>query len=383
MAEGRLAYHPTYFEVVTALAFLEFAERDVDVAVLEVGMGGRFDATNVVRPLVSVITTIAKDHETHLGSTLGKIAFEKAGIIKPAIPVVCGVKGGPALREIRRVAREREAPLTEVFGPGRTLETRRVRGGYRFVYAGENGRYAFSPGLAGRHQGENAAVAIAAAEVLSRVWRPLEKAKILTAVRETRWEGRLETVRRRPLVLLDGAHNVEGVTALVSHIKEVIRPPRRPRLRGHEGQRPPRHDPHPLPGRLDDRPDPRSLQALGDARRSSSPPPRPSRAASSSSPTPAAPSSLAPMGEPKGTCTSGTCPRFTAVPPLSSSPARSSSSAKSSGSGYSVMRMGTRTGGTCPRARLPVPLWGSPFRQLQFRGLRARVSFTFPPGKVA
>ncbi|RPJ03238.1 MAG: bifunctional folylpolyglutamate synthase/dihydrofolate synthase [Candidatus Aminicenantes bacterium] len=225
MAEGRLVYHPTYFEVVTALAFLEFAERDIDVAVLEVGMGGRFDATNVVRPLVSVITTIAMDHETHLGSTLGKIAFEKAGIIKPAIPVVCGARGGPALREIRRVAREREAPLTEVFGPGRTLETRMVHGGYRFTYMGENGRYVYSPGLAGRHQGENAAVAIAAAEVLSRVWRPFDKAKILAAVRETRWEGRLETVRRRPLVLLDGAHNVEGVTALVSHIKEVVRRP--------------------------------------------------------------------------------------------------------------------------------------------------------------
>ncbi len=225
MAEERLVYHPTYFEVVTALAFVEFAERDVDVAVLEVGMGGRFDATNIVRPLVSVITTIAKDHEGHLGSTLGKIAFEKAGIIKPVIPVVCGVRRGPALREIRRVAREREAPLTEVFGPGRRLETRRTREGYRFTYVGENGRYAFSPGLAGRHQGENAAVAIAASEVLSRVWRPLESAKILTAVRETRWEGRLETVRRRPLVVLDGAHNVEGVTALVSHIKEVIRRP--------------------------------------------------------------------------------------------------------------------------------------------------------------
>jgi len=225
MAEGRLAYHPTYFEVVTALAFLEFAGRDVEVAVLEVGMGGRFDATNVVRPLVSIITTIARDHETHLGSTLGKIAFEKAGIIKPGIPVVCGVRGGPALREIRRVARERGAPLTEVFGPGRTLECAKIREGYRFVYADENGRYAFSPGLAGRHQGDNAAVAIAAAEVLSRIWRPLEKAKILAAIRETQWEGRLETVRRRPLVVLDGAHNVEGVTALASHIKDVIRRP--------------------------------------------------------------------------------------------------------------------------------------------------------------
>jgi len=225
MAEGKLVYHPTYFEVVTALAFVEFAEREVDVAVLEVGMGGRFDATNVVRPLVSVITTISKDHEKHLGSTLGQIAFEKAGIVKPGVPVVCGVRGGVALRVIRGIARERKAPLVEVFGRGRTLESRQAGGGYRFVYRGERGSYAFSPGIAGRHQGANAATAIAAAEVLSRIWRPLGKAKILEAIRETRWEGRLETVRRRPLVLLDGAHNIEGVTALASHIKEVIRRP--------------------------------------------------------------------------------------------------------------------------------------------------------------
>ncbi len=222
MAAGKLVYHPTYFEVLTALAFLEFAEREVDIAVIEVGMGGRFDATNVVRPLVSVITTIARDHERHLGRTLTAIAFEKAGIVKPGIPVVCGVRGGTALREIRRVARGRGAPLTEALGRGRRLETRRARDGWRFVYSGENGRYAYAPGLAGRHQGANAATAIAAAEVLSRVWKPLAKAKILAAVRETRWEGRLETVRRRPLVLLDGAHNVEGVTALASHIKEIV-----------------------------------------------------------------------------------------------------------------------------------------------------------------
>ncbi len=222
VAEGKLVYHPTYFEVVTALAFLEFAERRVDVAVLEVGMGGRFDATNVVRPLVSVITTIAKDHQQHLGSTLRQIAFEKAGIIKPGIPVVCGVRGGEARREIRRAARERRAPLTEAFGPGRTLEERRAGDGYRFVYHGERGRYAFTPGLAGRHQGANAAVAIAATEILSRTWRPFDKAKVLEAIHEARWEGRLETVRTRPLVLLDGAHNVEGVTALARHVREVV-----------------------------------------------------------------------------------------------------------------------------------------------------------------
>ncbi len=225
MAEGRLVYHPTYFEVLTVLAFLQFAEREVDVAVLEVGMGGRFDATNVVRPLVSVIATIAKDHEEHLGSTLEKIAFEKAGIVKPRIPVVCGVAGGPALRVIRGAARERGAALTEVFGKGRALETARVRDGYRFVYTGKNCRYAFTPGLAGRHQGANAAVAIATAEVLSRVWKPFDKSRILGAIRETRWEGRLETVRRRPLVLLDGAHNPEGAEALAAYLKDVIRRP--------------------------------------------------------------------------------------------------------------------------------------------------------------
>ena len=225
MAEGRLAYHPTYFEVLTALAFIQFAERKVDIAVLEVGLGGRFDATNVVRPLVSVITTIAKDHEKHLGSSLEKIAFEKAGIIKPGVPVVCGVRGGAALRRIRRIAREREAPLVEVFGPGRTLEALPSRMGYRFFYTGMRGLYAFSPSLAGLHQGTNAAVAIATAEVLSRAWKPLDKAKIVEGIRKTRWEGRLETVRRRPVVLLDGAHNPEGAEALAAYLKDVIRRP--------------------------------------------------------------------------------------------------------------------------------------------------------------
>jgi dihydrofolate synthase/folylpolyglutamate synthase len=223
MAAKRLVYHPTYFEVLTALAFLEFAAREVDVAVLEVGMGGRFDATNIVRPLVSVITTIAKDHEKHLGTTLGKIAFEKAGIVKPGVSVVCGVRGGVALREIRRIARERGAPLTEVFGPGRRLEARATRGGYRFVYEGENGRYALTPGLAGRHQGANAATAVATTEVLARVWKPFDRAKVVAAIRETRWEGRLETVRGRPLVLLDGAHNAEGAEALAAYLREIVR----------------------------------------------------------------------------------------------------------------------------------------------------------------
>lgn len=224
-AEGRLLHHPTFFEVLTALAFLEFAEREVDIAVLEVGMGGRFDATNVVRPIVSVITTIAKDHEKHLGSTLRSIAFEKAGIIKPGVPVVCGVRGGEALREIRRVARERRAPLTEVFGGGRELVERPSARGFRFSYDSGGSRYAIRPSLPGRYQGHNAAVAVAAAKVLSRIWEPLDKTRVVKAIGETKWTGRLETVSRRPLVLLDGAHNPEGARALADHLREAVRRP--------------------------------------------------------------------------------------------------------------------------------------------------------------
>jgi dihydrofolate synthase/folylpolyglutamate synthase len=225
MAAGGLVYHPTFFEVLTALAFLHFAERKADVAVLETGMGGRFDATNVVRPLVSVITTISRDHEKHLGSTLRRIAFEKAGIVKPGVPVVCGVPKGVALGVIRRRARELKAPFVHVFGPGTAFEGRRAGGGFRFRYASGADEYSFTPVLAGRYQGENAAVAIAAAEVLGRVWRPLRKSKIVRGVREARWEGRLETVSRRPPVILDGAHNEEGAGSLADHIRDVIRKP--------------------------------------------------------------------------------------------------------------------------------------------------------------
>jgi len=222
MAEKRLLGHPTFFEVLTALAFLEFAERRVDIAVLEVGMGGRFDATNVVTPLVSVITTIAKDHERHLGSSLKSIAFEKAGIIKPGVPVVSGVGGGAARREILRVARERRAPVIEAFGEGRSLIERASARGFRFTYDSGKDRYAFSPSLPGRYQGRNAAVAVAAAEALSSDWRPLERKRIVAGIESTRWEGRLETVSRSPLILLDGAHNPDGARALADHLREVV-----------------------------------------------------------------------------------------------------------------------------------------------------------------
>lgn len=225
VAAGELAASPTYFEVLTAAALLHFAERRVDIAVLEVGMGGRFDATNAVTPLVSVITTIALDHQEHLGRTLAGIAFEKAGIIKPGIPVVCGVRrGGDAYRVIRRRARELGAPFVGVWD-GAKLDAERTKQGFRFAYRRGGKAFGFSPGLPGKHQGANAAVVLAVAGELERLWKPLDDRRILAGIENAPWEGRLEVVSRRPLVLLDGAHNPEGAAALAGYLREIVRRP--------------------------------------------------------------------------------------------------------------------------------------------------------------
>lgn len=222
MAEGKLAYHPTFFEVLTSAAFLYFAEAGIDIGVIEVGMGGRFDATNVLKPLVSVITTISHDHEQHLGKSLGEIAFEKAGIIKERTPLVCGVRNKEAFEVIRRRAEELGAPLIRVFGPGKRLDAALKAGRYRFTYSAGGESISFSPGLAGLHQGENGAMAVSAARALSGVWDPISRKAILKGLSAVEWEGRLETVSRKPLVILDGAHNKEGAGSLARYIKDVL-----------------------------------------------------------------------------------------------------------------------------------------------------------------
>lgn len=225
LAAGKLEVSPTFFEVLTAAALLHFREKQVDIAVLEVGMGGRFDATNVVTPLVSVVTNIALDHQSYLGKTLGDIAFEKAGIIKPGVPVVSGVSGGPARNVIRDRARAVKAPLTEVFGKETLLETGSGGARPRAVYRLGGETFRLSPGLAGAHQIRNAAVAAAAASVLKRLGISLDRPAVEEGVREVCWEGRLELVGRRPRVYLDGAHNENGASALAAFIDETCRKP--------------------------------------------------------------------------------------------------------------------------------------------------------------
>lgn len=224
-SEGRLDAPPTYFEVLTTLAFLYFAEKKVDIAVLETGLGGRFDATNVVTPILSVITSIAKDHQEYLGRTLAAIAFEKAGIIKPGVPLVCGAAAGVAGRVIRQRARELGAAWLPVFGRGAALDEAKSPSGRRFRYELEGEMFEFSPGLRGTHQGVNGAVAIAAARALDRAWRPLDKKAIVRGIERAEWEGRLEAVSKRPLVLLDGAHNEDGARALAAYMRDDISGP--------------------------------------------------------------------------------------------------------------------------------------------------------------
>jgi dihydrofolate synthase/folylpolyglutamate synthase len=223
--EKRLLNPPTYFEHLCCLAFLYFAEEKLDIAVLEVGMGGRFDATNVVTPLVSVITTISAEHQKFLGRTLSQIAYEKAGIIKPGIPVVCGVEKPQAYETIKKRAEELGAPFLGVFDQNGCFTRQKTEGGYIFHWVVEGEAYSYQPSLRGEHQGRNAAVAIAACRAIDRHWRGLEKEKIVQGIQTTRWEGRLEVLSPKPLVLLDGAHNEEGAEALRDYIREFVSPP--------------------------------------------------------------------------------------------------------------------------------------------------------------
>ncbi|HET6370557.1 MAG TPA: folylpolyglutamate synthase/dihydrofolate synthase family protein [Nitrospiria bacterium] len=203
----------TFFEFTTALAFLYFARRRVDIAVIEVGLGGRFDATNVLVPLASVITPVDFDHETYLGETIEKITGEKAGIIKPNVPVIVGKQRPEALSVIVDEAGRRSAPLVQ-FGIDFDVEGESPSS---FVYRGGETLRLSSP-LRGRHQIENASLAAAALESFGRSGAPVSAEAIVRGIRNVEWEGRLEIVQEEPLVLLDGAHNPAGARALAEFL---------------------------------------------------------------------------------------------------------------------------------------------------------------------
>ena len=204
LASHELPHHPSFFECLTAIAFQHFREAGCQIAVLETGMGGRLDATNVVTPLVSVITLIDFDHEAYLGSSIEQIASEKAGIIKPGVAVVTGAQRPEAAAVIERTARERGARLVET-GESSLNGSLRV-------------------GLPGRHQRANAALALAAIDELRRQGLNLPMDAVARGLAGVRWPGRLEMIEGEghAAVLLDGAHNPAGARALEAYLAEEL-----------------------------------------------------------------------------------------------------------------------------------------------------------------
>jgi dihydrofolate synthase / folylpolyglutamate synthase len=230
VAAGKLPWHPSFFEMMTAIAFSHFADEHVEIAVLEVGMGGRLDATNVVEPTVSVITDISLDHQKYLGNTVGEIAREKAGIIRPGGVVVIlpqqreandvigntildldavGVSAVPYVPPVSPASAEYGVPSTGS-GPARSR--------YRLAVMGKE--IPVESPLLGRHQLRNVALAIAAAEELSRKgWRGISAESIAQGIRETRWPGRFQIIPAQPgwpEIVFDVAHNPAGAWALRS-----------------------------------------------------------------------------------------------------------------------------------------------------------------------
>jgi dihydrofolate synthase/folylpolyglutamate synthase len=212
--------HPTFFELTTAMTFLHFRRRAVEAAVVEVGLGGRLDATNVIEPRVAVITNIALEHEQYLGRTLAEIAGEKAGIVKARVPVITAARGD-ALEVIRRRAAELEAPVVFVPEAYRWAVRESGLAGQTVDLEGPRHRYkALRLALPGRHQVENAVLAVAAAEAAQEQGFALDTAAIRGGLAEVAWPGRLQVVKDRPRIILDGAHNPAGTEALAAFLAE-------------------------------------------------------------------------------------------------------------------------------------------------------------------
>lgn len=215
----------TFFEFVTVMAFVHFARQRIDVAVVEVGLGGRLDATNLLRPVVSLISTISKDHEAYLGSDVLSIAREKGGIIKQGIPVVCGALPADVAALLKDIGAERNAP-SHFLGRDFTFS---LKNEDRFDYRGLKWRLGdLDIALRGRHQKRNAALALAGLEIAAHDF-PVKEAALREGLKTVRWPGRFEVVQDHPTIVLDGAHNGEGVRALIEEL-ENFREQRRVKL---------------------------------------------------------------------------------------------------------------------------------------------------------
>ena len=214
LVKNQACEQPTQFEILTAAAFHYFALQKVDYAVIEVGMGGLWDSTNLIKPLVSVITNVALDHTKVLGSTVEEIALQKAGIIKEKVPVVTAAEG-KALGPIQVMSAFKQAPIY-VYGQSfKGTEISSSIDGQTFtLQAGTNYASDYEIALPGAHQIPNAVLAIVAAKIVSHQDSRITEQHLHLGAAHTRWPGRLEKIASSPDVILDGAHNPDGALAL-------------------------------------------------------------------------------------------------------------------------------------------------------------------------
>jgi dihydrofolate synthase/folylpolyglutamate synthase len=223
LKRGLISEMPSYFEYTFLLAIYYFTRERVDFAILEVGMGGRWDATSALTPGITAITTIARDHTMILGKRLGEIAGEKAGIIKKDVPVVCGCKvGSTAHRVIKKRANQARAPFFNVIDSKNYLVIEDYNHSYHCSYTTEADDYTFDVRLNGIHQAFNAAAAVKVIQVLSHnhKWVNVSKTSIGNGIADTFVPARIETLNNSPQVILDGSHNVHSITALAHFLKE-------------------------------------------------------------------------------------------------------------------------------------------------------------------
>ncbi len=205
---------PTFFEATTAMALAYFADQGTDMAIMEVGMGGRLDATNVILPMVSVISNIGMEHQFFLGNTLLKIAHEKAGIIKAGVPVVTGVSQNKVVDLIREVCIRKGAPLRRL---GEHVRYR--RNGTRLFFWGDKLQLKnLELGLNGNFQGRNAALALTVIEVLMTLGINVSEENIRCGLKHTKWPGRMDVIETHPTILVDGAHNPAAMKALATSL---------------------------------------------------------------------------------------------------------------------------------------------------------------------
>lgn len=225
LATKKLEALPTYFEQVTAIGFLYFAEQNVDLVVLEVGLGGRLDATNICQPTVCAITRVGFDHQEYLGHTIAAIAGEKAGIIKPGIPVVVAPQADEAMSVIKAKAEQSDAPLIAVDAPeNQFVPTHSAKGNFQFHYQTPIATYEIRLNLRGEHQTTNARTAIHIAETLRNQGICIAKSAIEEGLQNVRWPGRLEMIEwQGRKLLLDGAHNLDGAQTLQRFLQEDCR----------------------------------------------------------------------------------------------------------------------------------------------------------------